>query len=119
MTAISDDIERRFLDEYLPKPEPGQPPIKWALPLFTVPQRDDATDPATKHLADRLMSRVIASAIDARERPPEPGLIVKGWNTGAVWAGRFDGSPKAASCDWWIPLALDAHSGPYTPTPRP
>lgn len=47
----------------------------------------------------------VAGRIDARLRAPEKGLIVKGWDSGAVWAGHFDGSAKTASCDWWIPIA--------------
>lgn len=45
--------------------------------------------------------------IDAKLRPPEPGLIVKRWNGGSVWAGIYRGDAKGSSCDWWMPLPGD------------
>lgn len=42
--------------------------------------------------------------INSKERPPEPGLIVKGWKNGNVWAGYCDGSAKMSACDWWMPI---------------
>lgn len=45
--------------------------------------------------------------IDAKVRPPEPGLIVKRWKKPhgySHWAGYFNGDPKMASCDFWLSL---------------
>lgn len=45
--------------------------------------------------------------IDAKERPPEPGLIVKRWvrpDGYSHWAGYYNGGPKMASCDFWLAL---------------
>jgi hypothetical protein len=41
---------------------------------------------------------------DSKVEPPKPGFIVKRWNSGAMWAGFFDGSAKFANCDQWYPL---------------
>ena len=45
-----------------------------------------------------------AGWINASVRPPEKGWIVKRWKTGAVWAGKYDGTDKMGSCDEWMPL---------------
>lgn len=42
------------------------------------------------------------SWIDSKLRPPEAGLVIKRWKSGAIWAGRIDGSPKSQSCDEWM-----------------
>lgn len=42
--------------------------------------------------------------------PMQVGWVVKRWNkpTGpVVWAGYFNGSPKMASCDEWLPLKME------------
>lgn len=41
---------------------------------------------------------------DPAVEPVQPGFIVKRWNSGALWAGFFDGNPKMAGCDQWYPL---------------
>lgn len=43
--------------------------------------------------------------IDAKENPPEPGLIVKRWNNGNVWAGYYSGTSKDSAFDHWVPLS--------------
>lgn len=57
--------------------------------------------------------------IRTSERAPERGLIVKGWDSGAVWAGYCDGSPKAASCDWWMPIPRGTGAVPPEVKPWP
>ncbi len=45
--------------------------------------------------------------IDAKVRPPEPGLIVKRWikpDGFSHWAGYYGGGAKMASCDFWLEL---------------
>lgn len=45
------------------------------------------------------------SWIKVAERMPDSGqLIVKRWNNGAVWAGRYSGTEKDSSFDAWCPL---------------
>lgn len=39
-----------------------------------------------------------------KERAPEPGMIVKRWKNGAVWAGMFSGNAKDSSFDEWMKL---------------
>jgi len=36
MSRTAADIEREFMDTYLPTPAPGQSPFKWMSPLFTI-----------------------------------------------------------------------------------
>lgn len=56
------------------------------------------------------LARVVAANgwVNSKVSPPQPGLIVKRWNSGAVWAGIFNGDTKMASCDWWMPLPRGA-----------
>ena len=46
--------------------------------------------------------------VDAKVRPPEPGLIVKRWKwpdgSFSHWAGYFNGNVKMSSCDFWLLL---------------
>lgn len=47
--------------------------------------------------------------IDSKERPPEPGFIVKRWNHKngpRLWAGFFSGDDKMSNCDAWKKISL-------------
>lgn len=37
--------------------------------------------------------------LDPKEYPMQPGWVVKRWKSGTMWAGRYSGGDKAASCD--------------------
>jgi hypothetical protein len=39
-----------------------------------------------------------------RRRSPVKGLIVKRFESGALWVGFCDGSPKHADCEAWYPI---------------
>lgn len=65
----------------------------------------DTLDPEPKVGLDELLKGLVW--IDAKVRPPEPGLIVKRWKKPhgySHWAGYFNGDAKMASCDFWLML---------------
>lgn len=59
-------------------------------------------------VVDRTFNTAISDNgwFDAIVTPPQPGFIVKRWNSGALWAGFFSGEPKDAACDQWHPVVL-------------
>jgi hypothetical protein len=48
-----------------------------------------------------------SARIRTKDRTPEPGPIIKGWDhNGAMVVINFNGDPKMANCDWWAPLPM-------------
>lgn len=51
-----------------------------------------------------LVTPTTTGWISCSVQSPQPGWIVKRWNSGTVWAGYFNGDAKMASCDYWLPI---------------
>lgn len=41
-----------------------------------------------------------------KDEPPKPGMIIKKWKNGSVWAGMFSGADKEMSFDQYIQVSI-------------